>query len=269
MAVERQMSAVAAIEADWHSTELWQALEGMRIEPEGAALSFEARLARENGWSRGYARAVVHEYRRFLYLAATGEQAVTPSDEVDQAWHLHLAYTRHYWGVLCGEILKRPLHHGPTAGGEAEGARYRKQYSDTLGRYRKIFGEEPPAAIWPAPSDRFRGRQVRVDVSRYWLVPKALPGRGAVAAGSGLVAACSILTGADGGGGSVNFTTFMGAVLVMVLIVAVLASVKAARRKDDGSGGGCGGTGIDGGGCGEGGGGCGSGCGGGCGGCGG
>lgn len=98
-------------------------LEAMRIEPEGADRTFVSRLAEENGWTPAYAERVLNEYRRFLFLAVTAGHAVTPSDEVDQAWHLHLAYSRHYWGELCPQILGRPLHHGPTAGGRAEAAR--------------------------------------------------------------------------------------------------------------------------------------------------
>lgn len=127
-------------------TPIWHALETMRIEPDGAALTFTARLARENRWSMAHADAVMREYRRFLYLAATSASAVTPSDDVDRAWHLHLAYSRHYWDELCARVLMRPLHHGPTGGGAIEDDRYLRQYVQTLVTYRAIFGEEPPAA---------------------------------------------------------------------------------------------------------------------------
>jgi hypothetical protein len=52
--------------------DLWLALAAMRIEPAGAALSFEARLAREQGWTADKTVRVMREYRRFLYLAAAG-----------------------------------------------------------------------------------------------------------------------------------------------------------------------------------------------------
>ncbi len=41
------------------------------------------------------------EYRRFAFLAATAGHPVTPSDAVDQAWHLHLTYSRDYWDRFC------------------------------------------------------------------------------------------------------------------------------------------------------------------------
>ena len=133
--------------------DLWAALRDMRIEEPGAVLSFDGALARQTGWSLPRARAVSLEYRRFLYLAAAaGQGEVTPSEAVDRAWHLHLTYSRHYWDVLCGEILRRPLHHVPSRGGEAEAERHRRQYEETLLGYERAFGIAPPEEIWPRPA---------------------------------------------------------------------------------------------------------------------
>jgi hypothetical protein len=172
---------------------IWQALVQMRIEPPGAALSFTRRLARENGWSRSHAEAVCHEYRRFLYLAATGSTEVTPSDQVDQAWHLHLAYTRHYWEELCARIIGRPLHHGPTAGGASEGRKYRALYAETLQRYRATFGEEPPSDIWPPSDIRFGTRYQWVDRTRHYLLPRKAVSIAGMTGGAALLAACTAL----------------------------------------------------------------------------
>ena len=103
--------------ASYRNTALWQALAAMRIEREGAEATFARRLGLKQCWSKRHTYAVIEEYRRFLYLAATGDRPVTPSDDVDEAWHLHLTYTRHYWDELCGRILGKPLHHDPTEGG--------------------------------------------------------------------------------------------------------------------------------------------------------
>lgn len=222
---------------------LWQALAAMRIEPDGAALTFAKRLARENGWSLRFAGEVLAEYHRFLYLAATGASPVTPSEQIDQVWHLHLAYTRHYWGVLCGEIIGRPLHHGPTAGGGAEGRKYRQQYSATLARYRDVFGNEPPSEIWPATAARFSSRYQWVDRKRNIIVPRRplhLAGLGGAAF---LVAACTAVA-AD----SVSqyqpslfetafnyaFAAFFVLLLGFVLFVFVAAFRDHRRRKRNG-----------------------------------
>lgn len=127
---------------------VWTALSHYIIGPDDAALPFAVRLARENGWSRAHADRVIGEYRRFCFLAVTCGHVVTPSDAVDQAWHLHLTYTRDYWERFCPDILGRPLHHGPTAGGAAEQHRFFLQYAETLRSYERVFGM-PPADLWP------------------------------------------------------------------------------------------------------------------------
>ena len=156
--------------------DLWQRVRDFPIDgPERPSLPFAARLARENGWPPAYAERVVAEYKRFAFLAAVAGHPVTPSEQVDQAWHLHLIYTRSYWDRFCGEALGRPLHHDPTAGGPAEAAKFRIQYEATLASYRHFFGEEPPADIWPPAAVRF-GEDLdarRVNLRRNWVVPKA------------------------------------------------------------------------------------------------
>jgi hypothetical protein len=109
-----------------------------------------ARLAGENGWTLRYAHQVIEEYLRFLYLAARAGHPVSPSAAVDKAWHLHLVYTQHYWGVLCRQVLGFELHHDPTLGGPGESAKHADWYRRTLESYRAAFGETPPAVIWPA-----------------------------------------------------------------------------------------------------------------------
>lgn len=133
---------------------VWTALSRYIIGSDEAALGFAQRLARENGWSAAHASRVVEEYRRFCFLAVVAPHPVTPSDAVDQVWHLHLSYTRDYWERFCPEVLGRTLHHGPTAGGGAEQARYFEQYADTLKSYETVFGESPPADLWPDAARR-------------------------------------------------------------------------------------------------------------------
>jgi hypothetical protein len=133
---------------------VWALLSPYVIGPEDALFSFAARLARENGWSLTYADRVIGEYKKFCFLAITGETEMTPSDAVDQAWHLHLTYSRDYWERFCPEALGRALHHGPTAGGTEERGRFFEQYAETLKRYEQTFGVAPPADIWPGGAQR-------------------------------------------------------------------------------------------------------------------
>jgi len=152
---------------------VWQALSAYTIGPEDAEQTFEQRLARENGWSAKEAARVVEEYRRFCFLAATAGHPVTPSEAVDQAWHLHLAYSRDYWQRFCPEVLGRELHHGPTKGGAAERDKHFEQYARTLRSYEEAFGT-PPQDIWPASYQRFYedSRARRVNPRDYILLPR-------------------------------------------------------------------------------------------------
>lgn len=136
-------------------TELWHRIAAHQIGPSDASLTFAARLARENRWSIAHAERVIGEYRRFCYLAVTAGHQVTPSDAVDQAWHLHLTYSRDYWQNFCRDVLCTELHHGPTAGGSTERDRFYRQYAATLAAYETSFGEAPPADIWPSAKRRF------------------------------------------------------------------------------------------------------------------
>ncbi|MFM8953133.1 MAG: glycine-rich domain-containing protein, partial [Planctomycetaceae bacterium] len=96
---------------------LWAGISAHPLDDPRAPLTFTARLARENGWSIARAVRVVEEYRRFVLLAVTVGEPMTPSEDVDQVWHLHLVYTRDYWNAFCDGVLGVPLHHGPTRGG--------------------------------------------------------------------------------------------------------------------------------------------------------
>ena len=227
-------------------------------------LTFARRLARENGWSHEFAQRAIDEYRRFMFLAMAAGHPVTPSDQVDQVWHLHLTYTRGYWDRFCGEVLESPIHHGPTKGTVADGEKFVDWYDKTRASYEHFFGARPPTDLWPPPETRF-GHDVhfeRVNTEDYWVIRKPRFGAKTVLAGVALPLA------GVGGVYLFAFGDFCFAVFVLIWIVA--AFISGARwlfkgRGRGGSGGGIGGSagcgGCGGGGCG--GGGCGGGCGGG------
>jgi hypothetical protein len=238
--------------------------------PAAASTAFDAelwarlatmQLARESGWSLPFAQQVIEEYRRFLYLAARAGHPVSPSDAVDKAWHLHLSYTRHYWGVLCRDVLGFELHHDPTQGGPGEEAKFADWYRRTLESYRAAFAQAPPAAIWPAAA-----------------MPEATPhagsDTGSTRTGPGALRDMLRVAVLPAAIGTALWWNSYSMVLFVVLAVLILgwigreSSGHAGDRR--GGGGGCGGGG-GGGGCGaSGSSGCGSGgCGGGGGGCGG
>lgn len=158
-------------------TELYNRLQTYTLDQSGAQFSFSQRLARENCWSFVYTCRVIEEYKKFAFLAVAAGHPVTPSDQVDQVWHLHLTYTRSYWQTFCPEILQMPLHHDPTQGGAAEHGKFTDWYARTLASYEHFFRAPPPADIWPDSHERF-GQDlefVRINLQRSWLLPK--PGR--------------------------------------------------------------------------------------------
>ncbi|MDX2064371.1 MAG: hypothetical protein SFX74_01380 [Fimbriimonadaceae bacterium] len=139
--------------------ELWNRIDAFRIGPQGVADTFARRLAREQGWSLAFADRVIAEYKRFVFLCMEAGEVCTPSVAVDEAWHLHLTYTRSYWDDMCGTILDRPLHHDPSAGGNQQAEYFWDRYEQTKRNYTRFFGETPPADIWPSATERFAPRR--------------------------------------------------------------------------------------------------------------
>lgn len=257
-------------------TALWQAINAYDIDAADAVLPFSRRLARDNKWSHAYALDVVAEYKRFVYLTCISGTVLTPSEDVDLVWHLHLIYTRDYWDRFCSGVLGRKLHHNPTQGGPREDAKFFDAYSGTLALYEREFGAPPPERIWPSPTRRFQPQTSKSDMIH-------LPKRQVFLC---LVAGLPLILAACKGRELVHVLSekvrhvfsekviliLAGIIVVMVVSAAVSGAAEARkgpRRKGDGSscGSGCGGgsSGDGGSGCGSSGCGGGGGCGGGCG----
>jgi uncharacterized protein (TIGR04222 family) len=213
---------------------LYLRLMQFEIDEPGVELTFAQRLARENGWTIAYAERVICEYKRFLFLAMHAGHVVTPSEQVDQAWHLHLTYTRSYWERLCRQVLGRPLHHGPTKGGAKEQQKYRELYQQTLASYRRCFGCQPPGDIWSDVDTRFGDdlHHRAVNTRRYWIIPKprwprlarsqakwkAVPLMGVVGLGLPILLASNPLNWPGS-----QFLAFYAGLLIVALILAVIA----------------------------------------------
>ena len=156
-----------------HETDLWIKIQEFPFDDPHSSLQFSDRLARENNWVIFFAQRVTEQYRMFIFLCAVSPSSVTPSDSVDQAWHLHMTYTESYWTDLCKNVIGRPIHHNPTKGGEQERTKFHAQYEATLQLYRAMFNEEPPRDIWPPARVRFGDVDfVRVNKRTHWLVRK-------------------------------------------------------------------------------------------------
>jgi hypothetical protein len=152
---------------------LWEKINRFELDDPLSSYSFSDRLARENNWSLDYALEVITEYKKFIFLQCIAAHPLTPSDQVDQAWHLHLLYTRSYWIDLCENTLGRQIHHGPTKGGNAERNKFGNWYEKTLELYCVTFGQQPPISIWPPSEKRFRDIHFsRVNTKWNWVIAK-------------------------------------------------------------------------------------------------
>ena len=263
---------------------LYRRICAFAIDEGPAAHGFADRLADENGWPRRYTARVIAEYRKFLYLCATAGVPMTPSDQVDQAWHLHLTHTRSYWQRLCREVLPAPLHHEPTLGGCHERAKFHAWYERTLDAYRRAFGSEPPADVWPPARIRFGvdAHARRVHTRRCWVIPR--PGRwlsryrARIAVAVLLLAGCLLFLGCDSRQKAMAFVAGFYLIVLGVPALFIYWKVRSwlaapapaarARHQQTSDGGSCGGSSGDCDGGGDGGDGGDGGCGGGCGGCG-
>ena len=140
--------------------QLYQRICDYELDDSSHEFGFLAHLMGANGWSRSFALRAIEEYRKFVFLALVADHPVTPSDQVDQVWHLHLLCSDAYWNDFCPRVLGRPLHHHPAKGGQAERDRFHEQYRATIRSYRQHFGE-PPADLWPPVDVRF-GRDLQM-----------------------------------------------------------------------------------------------------------
>lgn len=214
---------------------LWERIEAFAIDGDGQpAWPFVARLAHENRWSQAFAERVIREYKRYVFLCLTAGQPMCPSEHVDQAWHLHLTYTRSYWTRFCKETLGQPLHHEPTQGGPAEQTKHHAMYSATLQAYREAFGTDAPSDIWSPLDQRFGDdlAERRVNVRQYWLVPKGLVRRLAWSCVM-LVGCVTFAAGCDGPGNpfAANGVAFLPYFFIAYAVAFVLAhQIRTAHR---------------------------------------
>ncbi len=153
--------------------ELWKKIKSVDFQTLDPSFPFVDRLASENEWSIRYAKAVIEEYKRFIYLSALSEQQLIPSDEVNQAWLLHLTYTRHYW-VDFRKLVGANLHYTPFNPKGVNVDQLSEAYEYTKQMYRDEFHTEPRPQVWPPVSQRFNSKQnfVRVDKRRNLILDK-------------------------------------------------------------------------------------------------
>ena len=133
--------------------ELWGNIQKFNPDDPHSSLPFSKKLAKENNWSASFTSKAIEEYKKFMYLCCVSPTGASPSDVVDQVWHMHLTYTSSYWIDFCKNTLHKDIHHYPSKGGAIENEKHKNWYNSTLLLYEQTFGTKPPASVWPQGND--------------------------------------------------------------------------------------------------------------------
>lgn len=125
--------------------ELWHKIVSFELDDPSANYGFSTRLANENFWTSAFTEQAILEYKKFMYLAATVNTMVSPSEVVDKVWHLHLLFTESYQ-EFC-HLLGKYIHHIPSTRSKKEFEQFSRAKEQTKELYEEIFGKQP-ANIW-------------------------------------------------------------------------------------------------------------------------
>lgn len=100
---------------------------------------------------------LIVELLRFLMCKSTAKDfdasKLSPSVEVDRAWHALLMYPKLYMTQVCPILGDAIIDHDPLGGEDA--VQQSARYSATLQHYTRLFGISPSVELWPnsAPID--------------------------------------------------------------------------------------------------------------------
>jgi hypothetical protein len=105
--------------------DLWQRILQFDFDNPPSEYCFSIRLADENYWTKNFTEQAILEYRKFMYMAATSEYMVSPSEIVDAVWHQYLIFTQSY-AEFC-KILGKTVQHVPSTHTEKSSAHLNKR----------------------------------------------------------------------------------------------------------------------------------------------
>ncbi|UAY51884.1 glycine-rich domain-containing protein [Ferruginibacter albus] len=131
--------------------ELWNKILAFDFDDPPSEYGFSIRLANENFWTKEFTDQAIVEYKKFMYLAATSDFMVSPSEIIDQVWHQHLIFTQSYQD-FCS-ILGKQIQHIPSTHNKEEFEKFRQAKERTIKFYERDFGKQPKN-IW-AYNDMF------------------------------------------------------------------------------------------------------------------
>ncbi|UII23152.1 hypothetical protein [Fulvivirga ligni] len=124
---------------------LWQEIIDFQIDAPFGNYCFSVRLANENNWTLNFTQLAILEYKKFMYLAATSGEMVSPSEVIDVVWHQHLIFSDSY-AQLC-KILGKDIKHIPSTHIKGQKEQFDHARKRTRELYEMEFGRQPNA-IW-------------------------------------------------------------------------------------------------------------------------
>ena len=123
------------------NTELWNKIKDFELDEHHAEYSFSVRLADENKWTIYFTEQAILEYKKFMYLAASNEEMVSPSEIVDIVWHQHLIFTKSY-KEFC-QVLNKKIEHIPSTHIATQKETFVRAKQRTTQLYEVNFGKQP------------------------------------------------------------------------------------------------------------------------------
>jgi hypothetical protein len=124
---------------------LWDKILQFDFDSPPGEYGFSTRLANENYWTRSFTEQAILEYKKFMYLAATSEFMVSPSEIIDTVWHQHLIFTQSYQDFCY--LIGKQVQHIPSTHNKEEFDKFKQAKERTKKFYLNGFGEQPKN-IW-------------------------------------------------------------------------------------------------------------------------
>lgn len=127
------------------NNQLWSKILEYDLDSPASEYGFSTRLANENFWTKDFTQKAILEYKKFMYLAATSDFMVSPSEIVDTVWHQHLIFTHSYQEF--GRLLGKQIQHIPSTHNKEDFQKFKQAKDRTTQLYETNFGSQPKG-IW-------------------------------------------------------------------------------------------------------------------------
>lgn len=125
--------------------QLWTQIQAFDLDSPPGEYGFSTRLAHENYWTKSFTALAILEYKKFMYLAATSDLMVSPSEIIDTVWHQHLIFTQSYTDFCT--LIGKQIQHIPSTRNREEFQKFRQAKERTIQFYERDFGKQPEG-IW-------------------------------------------------------------------------------------------------------------------------